>query len=106
MTFIGRLKQNSAIWTRWRGETRVGGILYGVHFAWEPGNIYRTLPLTPQQITLLQSHDNIVLEVVGTDLPEPVAVVAKPASPVAAVVAPSKPLVVNSRPMGRPPGRA
>lgn len=102
MTFIGRLRQNSAIWTRWRGEARTGGILHGVHFAWEPGNIYRTPPLTPGQIELLKTHDNIMLEVVGTDAPPPVLVVAADDVP---VVAPAKPVYVNSHPQGRPAGR-
>jgi hypothetical protein len=98
MTFIGRIKQHSAIWHRWRGEARVGGILHGVHFAWEPGNVYRTLPLTKAQITALHVHDNVVLEVVSVDTtPAAVAVVAEPVAPPA-----SKPAYVNSRPA---PGR-
>ncbi len=97
MTFIGRIKQNSLIWNRWHGEARTGGILYSVHFAWEPGNIYRTLPLTSDQILLLQNHDSIILETVSIDLPieAPVASLVEP------VAAPAKPAYVNSRPAGR-----
>ena len=84
MTFIGRLKQHSSIWHRWRGESRTGGIIHGVHFAWEPGNVYRTLPLSTEQIERLQSHDNIILEVVSVDLaPVTVAAPAKPVAPAA-----------------------
>lgn len=104
MTFIGRLKQHSAIWQRWRGEARTGGMIYGVHFAWEPGNVYRTLPLTPHQIAFLQAHDNIALEIVGTDLPPPVTVVAKDDNVVAERPS-GKPAIVNHKPIGRMPGR-
>lgn len=76
MTFVGRLKQTSEIHKRWRGEHRTGGAIKSVQFSWEPGNIYRTMPLTTEQIELLQGHDGIVLEVVSVDLPvEPPAVV-------------------------------
>lgn len=100
MTFIGRIKQGSPIWNRWRGESRTGGIIHSVHFAWEPGNIYRTLPLTVEQIMFLQGHDSIILEVVSTDMPAaaPVAPAAKPVA-----VPASAPL--NNTASGRPQGR-
>lgn len=95
MTFIGRLKQHSAISRRWLGEARVGGEIHGVPFYWEPGNIYRTLPLTPEQIERLQSHDNVVvLEIVSVDLPQQPDV-APPAKPVAQAAR------INSTPANR-----
>lgn len=98
MTFIGRLKQNSTIWHRWRGEARTGGAILGVQFSWEPGNIYRTLPLTSDQILLLQGHDNIILEAVSVDLPDTIGTpVARPEKPVVSAASSR----VNSTPAGR-----
>ena len=98
MTFIGRIKQNSPVWRLWRNHARTGGVIQGVPFAWEPGNVYRTLPLTTDQIDVLKTHESVILEVVSTDVPEPIPV-AEVGAPVAA---PLKPVYVNStRPLGK-----
>ena len=69
MTFIGRLKQHSVVWSHWRQGNRVGGVLYGVAFLWEPGNTYRSGPLTVEQIGLMQGHPDVILEATGVDPP-------------------------------------
>src|SRR6185437_10603836 len=65
MTFIERIKQASPVWRRWHGERRVGGVLLGVQFAWEPGNVYRSLPLSTEQIAQLMTLDSIDFEAVS-----------------------------------------
>jgi len=79
MTFIGRIKENSVIWRRWHGEGRTSGPIYGVIFTWEPGNVYRSQPLTTEQIEKLREHASIILETIDVDLPvEPPPTVARP----------------------------
>jgi len=113
MTFIARIKQASPVWRRWHGERRVGGVLLGVQFAWEPGNVYRSLPLSTEQIAQLMTLDSIDFEAVSIDLPmPPVQLPVEPEEPeVEAVTLPEKtaipeksvrpPVYVNSRTMGR-----
>lgn len=68
MTFIGRLKTISHVFVNWRGNGFVTGHLMGVLFRWEPGNIYRTDPLTAEQIEVLKGHEAVILEAVDVDL--------------------------------------
>src|SRR4051812_17549138 len=98
MTFVGRLKQHSPICRRWRGEARTGGVINSVQFTWEAGGVFRTAPLTAEQVSFLQDHDSIILEVVGTDLAPP-DIVDPPAKPVAAPTA--RVNSVSIRPAGR-----
>ena len=87
------IKQHSAIWNLWRAHHRVGGIIYGAHFAWEPGNIYRTGPLSPEQVVLLRMHDCV--EVEGTAEATPRRHAAAPQQVVA---------VKSSAALRKPPG--
>jgi hypothetical protein len=95
MTFIGRLKQHCEIWRRWNGERRLRGELCSVSFVWEQGNIYRTAPLTAEQITLLKGHESIVLEALAMELPvqQPSMVEAE-----SSTVKPARSIVLGDKP--------
>ena len=102
MTFIGRLKQHCEIWRRWNGERRVGGELCGVHFSWEPGNVYRTAALSDEQIGLLRGHGSIIFEAFGMELSAPPAAVAAVEGNLAKS---ARPVVLGDKPPWQKPAR-
>lgn len=74
MTFIARIRQRSLAWNNWHGAGQPSGSLAGVIFHWEPGNVYRSDILNAEQIAALRDNDNVVFEVISTDMPAPVSV--------------------------------
>ncbi len=99
MIFCGRLRTHSPVWRLWREHARVSGQICGVMFTWEQGNVYRTEPLTEDEVGALYGHDSVVLEVVSHHLPiatDAPAVVAHAERPVA-VPAPKAPAVSSRR---------
>jgi hypothetical protein len=72
MTFIGRLKKNSHIYSTWRGSRRIQGVISTATFRLAPGMEYVTDVLTPGQVTDLRQHPCVQVEMVGA-LPEVVA---------------------------------
>jgi hypothetical protein len=64
MASRARLNQHSAIARRWRGEARVGGVIHGAHFQWQPGGEFVTGLLTADQEAVLVGHDAVSIEAV------------------------------------------
>jgi hypothetical protein len=103
MTFIARIKTHSVVWRNWNGARRTGGVLHGVRFAWEPGDIYRSEPLTAEQIALLRGHEGVILEAVSVELPPVAAAMARTESPVAKPAV-NRPIVLTDKPPRRGTG--
>jgi hypothetical protein len=72
MTFIGRLKKTSHIYSNWRGSRRIQGVVSTATFRLAPGMEYVTSVLTPDQLADLRLHPCVQVEMVEV-LPEIVA---------------------------------
>lgn len=69
MTCIARVRQHSLIWRTWREAAKPGGVLAGVAFQWEPGNVYRSGALSREQAAVLRLHPDVELEMTGDEPP-------------------------------------
>lgn len=103
MTFTARLKKLSRIGFLWREHSRTGGVINGVPFTWEAGDIYSTSVLTAEQVAAIRDHDCVELIATGIDppaIPVPTAPVLEPALPIPVAAAHAYP-----PPPRRGPGR-
>lgn len=71
MMFIARIRQNSLAWQNWHSSHKPIGTLAGVVFRWEPGNVYRSDALSPEQVALLRDNLNVIIEMVSHDMHAP-----------------------------------
>ena len=97
MTFIGRLKKTSHIYSTWRGSRRIQGVVSTATFRLAPGMEYVTSVLTPDQLADLRLHPCVQVEMVEVLLEivadavvfEPASVPAPTIEPVTRVVPPA-----------------
>jgi hypothetical protein len=64
MTFIGRLKKTSHIYSTWRGSRRIQGTINTATFRLAPGMEYVTDVLTADQVADLRLHPAVQIEMV------------------------------------------
>lgn len=69
MQFRARLDRRSHIWREWNGAGRPISTLAGVTFRWTPGNIYVSDVLTADQLTCMQAHECVEIEVAAMAMP-------------------------------------
>ena len=79
MTFTARLNRGSYAWLRASHDRRPMIVVHGVTFRWCPGDDYVTDELDTNQVSLLQQHLDVQIEMTDAAVPVTESAIDEPA---------------------------